>query len=265
MSDRYGGIGWWIGVDGRWYPPEARGAVNAPAPAPVSGASDPGLGVADDHASGTPSGITVRNWKQAIPRPDPTVQSSQWNPPGAVHPHNIPPAPVKGPPPVGFEDNPFRVEYNSKMPPPTRKRGRLALPLKLLIIAVLIAAVATVGFVLTHPSPLRSPDAVSLDFYKQIEHSQFASARKDVLPSQIAAANLMGTLPEVKLFVQHVQSFSSLEVSSPAPPTSGTDLVSMQGCGADFSCAGLESVPTVKVKGSWYVDFEAWDSALPHQ
>lgn len=256
MSEERHEPGWWLGADGRWHPPGAR---TAPAHAPRQHRQQP-TGPVDPVP-----GITERNWHRATPTPDATQRSAQ--PPRPVAPAAYGPPAGTAPEGAmsGFDDNPFaghRRRRSGRDAAPLPKRGRLVLPLKILIILVVVAGVSALGFFLTHPSPLRSPDAVAQNFYQSIEKGQWTAALSDVAPAQRTAATGMQTLPEVKRFKSGLVNFSNLQVVNPTPPTATTASVQLQGCGADFSCSPLEAVPTTEVKGQWYVDFDAWDPTL---
>lgn len=256
MSDERHEPGWWLGADGRWHPPGARAAPPAtarpPRPQPT-GPIDP------------VPGINPGNWQRATPLPDATqsrVPSSVRPSAPVATPAAAGPAPGLGVP--GFDDNPFTGQRrrSGRTPPMLGKRGRLVLPLKVLLVLVVAAGVAAGAFILTHPSPRRSPDAAAMDFYQQLEKGQWASALKDVAPDQRATASGMRALPEVMKFRTSLADFSNLQLANGGPPTATTKSVQIQGCGADFSCTSLLAVPTLEVKGSWYVDFTTWDQTL---
>jgi hypothetical protein len=172
-----------------------------------------------------------------------------------------------GPAPRGFEENSYALPRHLPMGPvPTKKKGHLALPLVLLLVAALVAAAGTVGFILTHPSPHRSPDAVALDFYQKLAASPMdaTAVLADVVPSQQGQAASLTSLREVQSVSTELQH-ENLSVLNPSTPLTTSKSVEIQGCNEILSCGPVAvTVPTVEVQGKWYVDFAAWDVLAQH-
>lgn len=141
------------------------------------------------------------------------------------------------------------------------KRGRLALPLKVLLLTAVAAVGAGVGYYLTHPSKYRSPDAIAMDFYQQLATHDYQSALSDVVPSEQGQATSMASQADVQSFVSET-AHENIQLVNPQAAQGVTDVVTLEGCGQDFSCSNFQPVPTVKQAGKWYVDFEAWQQEL---
>jgi hypothetical protein len=289
MTDVSQGPGWWMASDHKWYPPELHPAVRAAAVTQAASAL-----VADADASLASTGLAV-----ASPGAAPGAMAG-YGGPGTYAPYGstavaggVPVATLaagtdvavgkrtgrgrarraraKTPvgmvagavPAAGFDANPYALSHRGPVgPTPSKKKGHLAGPLVAVIVVALVAVVGAVGYVLTHPSPHRSPDAVALDFYQKLGASppDYAGALADIAPDQQAQAGSLGSLHEVQAVMQELQT-ENLSVLNPSNPTSTSKAVVIQGCNATLSCGPEEpAVAAVEIGGKWYVDFTSWDA-----
>jgi len=271
MRDVAPGPGWWIASDGRWYPPELHPAVRATAPpattaggttaqaTTLSGMAVPlaPVGATPLHQHGA-GGVT-------LPGPGPGIVLPPPVPPmGSIATGAGQGASLRMPRTglAGFDDNPFAVSPRSMLPPPTKKRGRLTLPVIGLLVALAGAGAGTGVFLLVHPSPHRSPGAVAKDFYQHLEAGDYAAAAGDVDPSSQQMAASAGAVPAVAHVAQELTSLNLTDTAT-APGPNGDVVVTVTGCGQSFSCGTAgPPVPVEQIDGQWYVDWGTWLAAL---
>lgn len=163
---------------------------------------------------------------------------------------------------AAFEENPYTLRRHGYVgPPPTRRRAHH--PLRAVtVLLVLAVAGGVVGYRLVRPSAHRSPDTVAVAFYSALASGNSSAAASEVEPQQQAAAASALDLPAVRQFVAQALHGNVVENGTTQPAGAET-AVEPQVCGAGLSCTPTLTVPTVKVAGAWYVDWNSWLQSLP--
>lgn len=226
------------------------------APAPVGGAPPAGPGLRP--AGLPPAGDVLPESWRTTRLPPPPVPPAPFGQTTVDHAVSVPRTGLPG-----FDENPFLLAHRSAIGTPATRRGRPRLSLSFRFVAVLALLVA--GFVLyrvTHPSVHRSPTAVAIDFYTQLEHSSFAAAAHDVEPAQQSAAATGAVTPQIQAFVRGSLGHDLVEAGTTTPNGADT-IVVLQTCGRGLSCNPALAVPTVQIAGSWYVDWNTWLQGVP--
>jgi hypothetical protein len=136
---------------------------------------------------------------------------------------------------------------------PQKMKRHLPLWFEALLILALIAVAGTVGYILTHPSPHRSPVAIATDFIEKVSAGNYVGAASDVDPADRAKAlSLMQSQNGVP--GGFFTGIHSTKVGS-SNVTGDTGSAVIQACNASLACVDLPAVPSVKVDGSWYVSW----------
>ena len=157
-----------------------------------------------------------------------------------------------------YDDNQFSFHRQTRHERITGKQaggrhGHLPLWLDALIIIFVVAVAGAVGFVLTHPSPHRSADAIATDFVHQVGAGNYLNASKDVDPSEQATAlsfmRTKGGLPNASFAGVHTTQLDSSSV------TGTTASVVLKSCNSSLACNPLPAVPAEEISGKWYVDW----------
>lgn len=162
---------------------------------------------------------------------------------------------------AGFDDNQYTLgRRNPVGPPPTKKKSRHP-ALKAMVVTVLALAAAFFAYRFTHPSPLRSPTSAAVDFYTQLQHGHIHAAAAAVEPQQQTAAAGAMTSPTVRQFVKTALDGGVVDSGTTTADGADTSVV-LQECGSGLSCSPMLAVPTVRVAGSWYVDWNTWLQTL---
>ncbi len=228
----------------------------AGAPSPVEPAPPADLGAPP---TGTPpAGDLFRMSRRTTNLPPPPVPPVPFGQSTTDHATAVPRTGLPG-----FDENPFLLAHRSAIVTPGIRRPRTRMSLSFRFVAVL--AVLGAGFVLyrvTHPSVHRSPTAVALDFYTQLEHSSFTAATHDVEPAEQSAAASGVVTPQIQAFVRSSLGHDLVEAGTTTPSGAET-IVVLQTCGAALSCSPALAVPTVQIAGSWYVDWNTWLQGVP--
>lgn len=165
----------------------------------------------------------------------------------------------------GFDENPYLLTHRPAVATPAKRRRRPRVSLSFRFVAVL--ALLGAGFVLyrvTHPSVHRSPTAIALDFYTQLEHSSFTAATHDVEPAEQSAATSGLVTPQIQAFVRSSLGHDLVEAGTTTPNGADT-IVVLQTCGTALFCNPALAVPTVQIAGSWYVDWNTWLQGVPQE
>lgn len=249
MSDTTAHGTWWLGDDGRWYPPDAKPAgvrpVGSPAPAAPSAEAPLGARGPVDERPANPSA-------PAAPAP-PLGPTGATAGSATAGPRR---APARSPAIPGFDVAPYPAAGRGRAaaPPPLRKRGRVSLAVVLVGVVAVVLGAGVGAYLLVNPSPHRSPGAVAADFVQHLAHDQFAQAEKDVVPAQ---RHQFGSLSQLAPVQSLATTFHGDQIS---PGTSrrgsGSTLATFRWCN-NFLCAAGSSLPTLDVGGSWYVDLTA--------
>lgn len=162
----------------------------------------------------------------------------------------------------GFEDNPYTLNRRAYVgPPPTQKKTRRPV-LRALVAAVVLGGAGFAAYRLTHPSPHRSAPAVATSFYDALQRGSLAAAAADVEPQQQTTASAALGNPSVRHFVQSQLSTAVVQVGTTTVEGSETSVI-IELCRANLSCGATVPVPTVRIAGAWYVDWNTWLQALP--
>ena len=127
-------------------------------------------------------------------------------------------------------------------------------------------------YYLLNPPATRSPDAVALDFVRQVDAASQTGMLRDIVPSQRSTAETDFARPGLLCPPAGQYSHScntplgsySFDVSSiveVANTTSSgtTAVVTPQICSGGFGCYPVPEIPCVEINGSWYV---GWDKFL---
>jgi hypothetical protein len=160
-----------------------------------------------------------------------------------------------------YDDNQFAIHKQTRHEKITtvsrKQRGHLPLWLDAILIIIVVGAAGAVGFVLTHPSPHRSGQAIATDFVQQVGAGNYQKASKDVDPAEQTTAlktlNSQSGVPGGSFAAVHTTQFGSESGSG----TSET--VVIKACNASLSCNPLPPIPVEEIHGQWYV---AWGLLL---
>jgi hypothetical protein len=160
-----------------------------------------------------------------------------------------------------YEDNQFAIHRQTRHEKITttarKQRGHLPLWLDAIFIIIVVGAAGAIGFVLTHPSPHRSAQAIATDFVQQVGAGNYVKASKDVDPAEQATAlktlNSQSGVPGGEYAAVHTTQFDSESGSG----TSET--VILKACNASLACNPIPPVPVEEIHGQWYV---AWGLLL---
>ncbi len=206
----------------------------------------------------------------------PWTGAAQSPPPLSLHqpPPPVPPEPFGGARAAataamprtglaGFDDNPYLLAHRSAVGAPLarRRRPRLRVSFRMVAVVAVLAAGYVVYRVL-HPSAHRSPTAVAIAFYTNLEHGSFSAAASDAEPAQLPAATAGVVTPQVQQFVHQALGHQLVEEGTTTLDGSET-IVVLRACRANLSCSPTLAVPTVQVAGAWYVDWSTWLQAVP--
>jgi hypothetical protein len=133
------------------------------------------------------------------------------------------------------------------------RRGHFPLWLDAIFIIIVVGAAAAVGFVLTHPSPHRSAEAIATNFVQQVGAGNYEIASKDVDPAEQATAlktlASQSGVPGGVYAAVHTTQFGSESGSG----TSET--VVIKACNSSLACNPLPAIPCEEIHGQWYVDW----------
>jgi hypothetical protein len=160
-----------------------------------------------------------------------------------------------------YEENQFAIHRQTRHEKITatgrKQRGHLPLWLDAIFIVIVVGAAGAVGFILTHPSPHRSAQAIATNFVQQIGAGNYVNASKDVEPSEQASAlstlKSQSGVPGGDYATVHTTQFDSESGSG----TSET--VTLKSCNSSLACNPLPPVPVEEIHGQWYV---AWGLLL---
>jgi hypothetical protein len=156
-----------------------------------------------------------------------------------------------------YNDNQFAFHKQTRHEQITagrgHRRGHLPLWIDALIVIVIVGAAGTVAFVLTHPSPHRSADAIATDFVHQVGAGNYLNASKDVDPSDQAAALAALRSPSGAVAGMYAGVHTTQLGSSQVTGTTAS--VELKACNSSLACDPLPTVPCEEIGGKWYVDW----------
>jgi hypothetical protein len=156
-----------------------------------------------------------------------------------------------------YDDNQFAYRKASRHETITtaqrKLKRRLPLWFDVLIVIVLVGAASAVGYVLTHPSPHRSADAVATDFVHEIGSGNYHAAAKDIDPSDSAKA--LEVLESTNGLPGGTFAGTGATKGATSAVTGDTASVIIQACNSSLACNNLPAVPCIEIKGLWYVSW----------
>jgi hypothetical protein len=156
-----------------------------------------------------------------------------------------------------YDDNQFAFHKQTRHEQITagrgRRRGHLPLWIDVLIVLVIVGAVGTVGFILTHPSPHRSAAAIATDFVHQVGSGNYLNASKDIDPSEQASALAALRSPSGVVRGQYAGVHTTQLGSSQVTGTTASVVV--KACNSSLACNPLPTIPCEEIGGKWYVDW----------
>ena len=156
-----------------------------------------------------------------------------------------------------YDDNQFAYHKASRhetmTTAPRKMKRHLPIWFDVLILIVLVGAASAVGYVLTHPSPHRSATAIATDFVHQVGSGNYAAAAKDIDPSDSAKA--LQVLDSTNGMPGGAYAGTGATKPGTSTVTGDTGSVVIQACNASLACNDLPAVPTIEIKGLWYVSW----------
>jgi hypothetical protein len=159
---------------------------------------------------------------------------------------------------TAYDDNPFAFHKQTRHEQITtakvKRRGHLPLWVDAVIILLIVGAAGAVGYVLTHPSVYRSPDAIAVDFAHQMGSGDYQNASKDVDPKEQASAlSLLRSEGQQVLNGDFIGVHTTQVASSQVTGTTAS--VELKSCNASLACNPLPTIPCEETDGKWYVDW----------
>jgi hypothetical protein len=140
---------------------------------------------------------------------------------------------------------------------PRKLKRHLPLWLNIILILIVVAVAGAVGYVLTHPSVHRSPDAVANNFAQQVGNADYIGASYDIDPANKAAALAAMSQPggELGSLVDGVFGTTHSTQIGTSTESGSTASVIVKACNQDLACNELPAIPCTRVNGKWYVDW----------